>query len=140
MILADLITIHDNFSFFIVGGAMNPDQSIAPADAILRHLGGGSKLKPAIGARDFSSANGGMSLTFKIGANAKNSINNIKIRLNDMGSYDITFYKRDYKNHKNLTISIPANNKSSFYSGIHVDGIEHIIQEETGLLLNIVSG
>ena len=109
---------------------------IQPAELILNQLGGSAKLALVIGAKDFFSDDEGDSLVFKISAKAKNSIQRVKIHLNAMDTYDVTFSKIRYKKDPDLSIRIPTIVNVSEYHDVYADDLKKLIETETGLYLN----
>jgi hypothetical protein len=61
------------------------------AQEILRQMGGIRRISMMTGAKDFVA--GEDKVIFKIGKGAKNKINTIKIELNAMDLYDVTFMR-----------------------------------------------
>lgn len=115
---------------------MNTKPSRTHADEILSQLGGRNRLVAAIGAKDFFSDNNGSALVFKIGKGAKNSIGHIKIQLNAMDTYDLTFTKFTRKKHPDFNIFVPDHKVVSEHKGIYLDDLHSTIEEETGFYLN----
>lgn len=61
------------------------------AQEILRQMGGIGRISMMTGAKNFVASEN--SVVFKIGKGAKNKITNIKIELNAMDLYDVTFFR-----------------------------------------------
>ena len=92
---------------------------------ILKHLGG-NKFIAMTGARNFTCDNNGMGFMLP-GTLTKNHINWVNIRLNCMDTYDMEF-----KNLRSGKIKI-----ISTIEGVYNDMLQSIIEDRTGLCLNI---
>ena len=93
------------------------------AETILEQLGGAGKLKAMINAKNFSGSDN--SLTFRFSMNTK--MNCVKIVLNAMDTYDLTFYKIkkfDFPVIEELT-------------DVYADNLISAIEDTTGLCLSL---
>jgi hypothetical protein len=95
----------------------------AVALEILSQIGGIRRLSMMTGAKDFVS--GEDRVIFKIGKGAKNKINSIKIVLNAMDLYDVTFLR--VWGTKITTVKT--------VEGIYNDMLQSTFEEETGFFL-----
>mgnify|MGYP003636314740 FL=1 len=95
------------------------------ANEIIRQLGGAGKLKMFTGAKGFIALNNGVS--FRIG---NRKTNYVKIVLNSMDTYDVTFA---------LLRSGKMVNLREF-NGIYNDGLKELFERETGMYLSFEKG
>lgn len=93
------------------------------ASIILAQLGGPSRLRAMIGARDFLDC--GDALTFRFSARALRGINRVKVRLAGDDAYTVTFYKG------RLAEQVAES------TGICADGLREAIERWTGLALSL---
>lgn len=102
------------------------EEANAVATTILQQLGGGGRLKAMIGANNmFSTCDGYVALQFKFKGSRK--WNFVKIVLNAMDTYDITFYnlgKYDIK-------------AEQTFEGYYADMMKDLFEEQTGLALSL---
>ena len=95
------------------------------AETIYHQLGGNAFVAMT-GAKNFFYD--GPALTFKLPSNfAKNGINQVKVSLNAMDSYDVVFNR--IRGHRV--------NEVTSHTGIYSDGLCELFREETGLELSI---
>ena len=95
------------------------------ANEIIRQLGGAGKLKMFTGAKNFIALDNGVS--FRIG---NRKTNYVKIVLNSMDTYDVTFA---------LLRSGKMVNVREF-NGIYNDGLKELFERETGMYLSFEKG
>ena len=93
------------------------------AEIILQQLGGSGRLGAMVGANNFATS--GPDLQFRIKGSRK--INHIKIELNSMDLYDITFSKLGRVDFKTV----------SQLDSIYAEDMKRLIESETGLYLSM---
>lgn len=92
----------------------------AVAQTIIQQLGGG-RFRAMTGAKSFAAIENGVD--FRIPGNTKSRINHVKIVLNSMDTYDVTFGRIQSNQ---LTVIKSVN-------GLYNDQLEDIFRETTGL-------
>ena len=108
------------------------------ADTILKQLGGGSRLKAMIGARDIFSDDGGKALVFKFPNKKKSGPNYVKIKLTSKDLYDIEFGRITMKKDPDWPgVKMPSYKKLKRIDDIYADQLVDIFERETGLYLKI---
>lgn len=95
------------------------------AQEILRQMGGIRRISIMTGAKNFVASEN--CITFKIGKGAKNKITNIKIELNAMDLYDVTFFR--IWGTKITTVKK--------VDGIYNDMLKETFENETGFYLSL---
>jgi hypothetical protein len=108
----------------------------APADIILKQLGGGNRLKAMIGAKDIMSDNGGKTLVFKFPNKQRSKPNYIKITLTSADLYDLEFGRIGQKKDKDLAkmgmkMMMPSYKKLKTFKGVYNDMLMDIFEKET---------
>ena len=93
------------------------------ASIILAQLGGPSRLRVMIGARDFLDC--GDALTFRFSARSLRGINRVKVRLAGDDTYTVTLYKG------RLAEQVADS------TGVYADGLREAIEHHTGLALSL---
>lgn len=107
-----------------------PAQS--PADITLQQLGGRGRLTTMVGAKHFMSQNDGRTLTFRF--QGSKVANFIRITLNGLDYYDITFIKIGPMNRK--TYEAPQTEVESF-DNVAAEQLKSIFESTTGLYLTL---
>ena len=107
-----------------------------PAEFILEILGGTNKLSVAVGAKNFVISNDGLSITFEIPMTPKNKVQFIKISLTSLDNYIVEFSKKT----RNKIYGYPFLQDTfiSKYEDVPISDLKPLIQDETGLVLDIV--
>jgi len=107
----------------------------AVADTILKQIGGASRLKMMIGARNFVSDNGGKTLQFQWPKKGKGTPGVIKISLNGRDTYDVEFGRIAKKKSDFPGVMSSYYKKMKSYKNIYADQLMDIFERETGLFL-----
>jgi hypothetical protein len=116
---------------------MSAQREIKPADIILQQMGGSSRLKAMIGARDFFSDDNGQTLLFKF-MKGKNGATCIRITLDPgLDLYTVKFIKIGRRKDETLPIMIPFAVTVSEHEGIYCDMLRDLFTSETGLYLSL---
>jgi hypothetical protein len=102
--------------------------SESAADIILKQLGGGRRLGIMIGAKNFTSMNGGKSLAFNFPNRMRSKPNAVVITLTPKDLYDIEFRRVSLK-------AAPKTLKT--YRDVYVDQLMDLFEKETGLYLTL---
>jgi len=102
---------------------MNTDTSIA--QTILQQMGGTGRISAMTGAKQFIALPNGV--TFRIGRGANKSINLVKVTLNGLDLYDVTFSRfRNMKVKDVVTVNDVFN-----------DQLKGVFERETGMFLSL---
>lgn len=99
------------------------------ASVIINQIGGFSRVAAMLGVKQFVAIDNGVS--FKIGGGAKGKINYIKIVLNGLDLYDLTF------NRISVRKGEFDNKEVAVFTDIYCDQLKEIIEETTGMYLSI---
>jgi hypothetical protein len=95
------------------------------AKTILQQMGGVGRLSAMIGAKYFTASGNGVS--FKIGGGAKKGINGIRVNLNSMDTYDVSFIKmRKYEQKVVAEVN-----------GVYCDQLKSVVENNIGMYLSL---
>lgn len=105
------------------------DEAETPANIILKQMGGSGRLKAMIGAKHFTSHDGGKALSFQFPNKQRSKGNYVKVTLRGDDTYDMEF----------LAISGGGTKvkKVKTYSGIMADQLKSLFTQWTGLYLHL---
>ena len=95
------------------------------AKTILQQMGGTGRLSAMIGAKYFTASENGVS--FKIGGGAKKGINGIRVNLNSMDTYDVSFLKL-----RKCEQKVVAEVK-----GVYCDELKSVVENNIGMYLSL---
>jgi hypothetical protein len=95
------------------------------AETIIQQMGGAGRITAMVGAKDFMYGEGYVTFKFK----GSRKMNVVKIQLNSMDLYDVTFMKYSPKNLDCKTVKE--------FEGIYCDQLKELFENQTGLYLSL---